>query len=110
MKKILCFLIPALFSGVTFAAGTTPAPDAKSPQPTAQQMKMMNCGKLAKGKKGDEHKAFMKDCLAKQDGDRAASGDDQAAQRDKIRACNKEAMWKKGDEHEAFMKDCMSKK
>ena len=31
----------------------------------AQQQKMKDCNKQATGKKGDERKAFMKECLAK---------------------------------------------
>lgn len=32
---------------------------------TTQQNKMVSCNKEAKGKTGDERKAFMKDCLSK---------------------------------------------
>jgi hypothetical protein len=42
---------------------------AASPQPaeakTAQQSKMKQCNEQAKGKTGDERKAFMKECLSK---------------------------------------------
>jgi hypothetical protein len=32
---------------------------------TSQQNKMVNCNKEAKGKTGDDRKAFMKECLSK---------------------------------------------
>ncbi|MGN5480304.1 PsiF family protein [Cupriavidus basilensis] len=39
---------------------------AKGVQPTkSQQEKMSACSKEGKGKKGDEYKSFMKECLSK---------------------------------------------
>jgi hypothetical protein len=67
--------------------------------PTAQQSKMGSCNKEAVGKKGDERKAFMKECLsAKKEG-----------QQSKMKTCNASAKGKKGDERKAFMKECLSK-
>lgn len=43
------------------AEGATPATPAKAP--TAQQSKMATCNTEAGDKKGDERKAFMKQCL-----------------------------------------------
>jgi hypothetical protein len=45
------------------AADAAPAADA-SARPT-QQNKMKTCNAEAKGKKGDERKAFMKECLSR---------------------------------------------
>ncbi|MCE2724639.1 MAG: PsiF family protein [Burkholderiales bacterium] len=64
-----------------------------------QQNKMATCNKEAGDKKGDERKAFMKECLT----------DKQARQQDKMKSCNKEAEGKKGDERKAFMSDCLKK-
>lgn len=110
MKKFSCFLMSMLFAGAAFAADAGAASNAKSKQPTAQQMKMVTCGKLAKDKKGDEHKAFMKECLSKKDDEKPAPSAAKTAQQEKMKACNKDATGKKGDERKAFMKDCLSKK
>ena len=79
---------------------------------TAQQSKMTSCNKEAgdKALKGDERKAFMKDCLGAKPA--AASSDKKTTQQEKMKTCNKEAGDKalKGDERKAFMKDCLSNK
>lgn len=73
---------------------------------TAQQSKMKTCNAEASGKKGDERKAFMKECLSKHDEKGSAA---QQAQREKMKSCNAAAVDKKGDARKAFMKDCLSK-
>jgi hypothetical protein len=83
----------ALFS-LGLLAGSAYAADA-----TPQQGKMASCNKEAGDKKGDERKAFMKDCLSAK----------KSTQQDKMKACNAEAAGKKGDERKAFMKECLSK-
>ena len=90
------------------AEGATPATPAKAP--TAQQSKMATCNTEAGDKKGDERKAFMKQCLGA-DGKPAASSK-QHAQQEKMKTCNAEAKTKalKGDERKAFMKECLSNK
>lgn len=70
---------------------------------TEQQNKMASCNKEAGERKGDERKAFMKECLSAKP---AAA----ASQQDKMKSCNKDAAGKKGDERKAFMKECLSKK
>lgn len=80
---------------------------------TAQQDKMKACNAEAKTKalKGDERKAFMKDCLsAKKEVSAASAEDAKTTQQDKMKSCNAEAKTKvlKGDERKAFMKDCLS--
>ena len=61
---------------------------------------MATCNKSAEGKKGDERKAFMKDCL---------SADKPEKQQSKMKTCNEEAADKKGDERKAFMSQCLKK-
>jgi psiF repeat len=95
----------ALVSGVAFAADPVKpaaAPAAASPaaEKTPQQNKMATCNKEAEGKKGDERKAFMKDCL---------SANKQEKQQNKMKTCNAEAAGKKGDERKAFMSECLKK-
>lgn len=75
-----------------------------------QQNKMAACNKEANDKglgegKGDERKAFMKECLSAKP---VKSG--KTAQQEKMKACNKEAGEKKmkGDERKKFMSTCLS--
>jgi psiF repeat len=95
MKKLL--LLCAV--GFTLSLGAAPAAFAADTKP-AQQSKMAMCNKDAEGKKGDERKAFMKECLSA----KAAP----ATQQSKMKTCNAEAKGKKGDERKAFMKECLS--
>jgi hypothetical protein len=76
MKKLFSLL--ALGLSLSFSAAH--AADA----PTTQQSKMGTCNKEAAGKKGDERKAFMKECL------RAKSAA-AATQQSKMKTCNVEA-------------------
>lgn len=102
MKKILTLL--AL--GAAMALGAAHAQDAA---PSAQQSKMKTCNMEAKDKKGDERKAFMKDCLSAKPAAPAATG---TTQQNKMKTCNADAKTKalKGDERKAFMKECLSAK
>jgi len=83
----LCFIL---------ATGSALAQEKAAP---AQQTKMAECNKQAEGKKGDERKAFMSECLSNK----------QARQHDKMKSCNKDAEGKKGDERKAFMSACLKK-
>jgi hypothetical protein len=83
------------------------AAQADDKAPTAQQSKMATCNKDAGDKKGDERKAFMKECLSAKPAATAASG---TPQQQKMKACNAEAKGKTGDERKAFMKECLSAK
>src|SRR6185312_11405286 len=105
-------LMAGLFAGTAFAAddASSAAATASGKTPTAQQSRMASCNKDAGDKKGDERKAFMKDCLSNKPSDKPTPSAAQAAQREKMKACNKDAAGKKGDERKAFMKDCLSKK
>ncbi|WP_296654532.1 PsiF family protein [Paraburkholderia sp.] len=78
---------------------------AQTPAQTAQQQKMKTCNTQAGAKKGDERKAFMKQCLSA--GGAAAPA---MTQQERMKACNAQAGDKKGDERKAFMKQCLSTK
>ncbi len=77
---------------------------------TEQQNKMVTCNKDATGKKGDERKAFMKECLSKKPAEPTASEKPANAQQNKMATCNKEATGKKGDERKKFMSECLKAK
>jgi hypothetical protein len=110
MKKTFLPLIAALF----LAAGLAHAADEKKPDaaPAAKkelsssQQRMVDCNKEATGKKGDERKAFMSQCMKAGKADKA----DAAAPKNRMKECNKEATGKKGDERKAFMSECLKKK
>jgi hypothetical protein len=116
MKKLLTLLTV----GLSLSLGSAFAADA--PAKTPQQNKMASCNKDAGEKKlkGDERKAFMKDCLSAKPAaaasapaaaPAAAASGKKGTQQDKMKNCNKDAGDKKlkGDERKAFMKDCLSK-
>ena len=88
------FILTAAALALTLVTGS-----AIAAEPTKQQGKMATCNADAKDKKGDERKAFMKECLS-------AS---KATQQGKMKTCNADAKGKKGDERKAFMKECLSK-
>lgn len=93
----------AALSAPAFAASHAAAAPMADKKPTAQQGKMATCNKDAGEKKGDERKAFMKECLS-------AKADGRTAQQEKMKACNVSAADKKGDARKAHMKECLSKK
>jgi hypothetical protein len=94
MKKFL----PLLALGLSLSFGAAHAADA----PTAQQSKMGTCNKDAADKKGDERKAFMKECLS-------AKADAKQTQQEKMKSCNVDAKGMKGDERKKFMSECLKK-
>ncbi|MFM8464532.1 MAG: PsiF family protein [Burkholderiaceae bacterium] len=75
---------------------------------TEQQNKMATCNKEATGKKGEERKAFMKDCLSKKPAEEPKPA--MNSQQNKMVTCNKEATGKKGDERKQFMSECLKAK
>ena len=95
-------LTSVIAAGLTFTFALLAAPaHAADGDKTAQQSRMGMCNNSAAGKKGDERKAFMKECLsAKKD-----------TQKSKMKSCNADAGTKKlkGDERKGFMKECLSK-
>ncbi len=67
MNKLILAAAVSLFAA---NAALAQAPAAAEKKVTPQQEKMKACNAEAKGKKGDERKAFMKECLsAKKSGD-----------------------------------------
>jgi hypothetical protein len=72
---------------------------------TEQQNRMATCNKEAGDRKGDERKAFMKECLSS----KPKVSDAQKAQQEKMKACNAEAKGMKGDERKKFMSECLKK-
>ena len=97
MRKLGSVLVMTLFASfcvvIPFSLADTP-----------QQEKMKNCNAQATDKKGDERKAFMKECLS------AKPMKATTAQQEKMKVCNKEASGKelKGDERKKFMSSCLS--
>jgi uncharacterized protein (DUF1501 family) len=85
--------------GLALVAGGAQAADPAPAEKTPQQNKMAMCNKDAEGKKGDERKAFMKECLSAK----------KETQQSKMKTCNAEAGDKKGDERKAFMSTCLKK-
>ncbi len=126
MRKLLLAACLSMLAVAQVHANDT---SAKTGKPlTDQQQKMKDCSKESKGKKGDDRKAFMKECLSK--GGAAAPAPAAAAapaaapaapaaaaapaakvdQKAKMKSCNADAKAKalKGDDRKAFMKTCLS--
>jgi len=96
MNKLIAASIALFFATSAYAAPEAPAKNS-------QQSKMATCNADAKDMKGDERKAFMKECLS-------AKPAKPVTQQDKMKTCNADAAGKKGDERKAFMKECLSTK
>ena len=103
-------LISLVALGLALAVGG--AHDADEKAPSAQQNKMKTCNADAKTKdlKGDERKAFMKDCLSAKPA--AAAADAGTTQQNKMKTCNADAKTKAldGDARKKFMSECLSAK
>lgn len=93
MKSILSVL--AL--GLLMSLGVAHAADGEGK--TKQQTKMGTCNVDAADKKGDERKAFMKECLSAK----------KATQQEKMKTCNVDAKGMKGDDRKKFMSGCLKK-
>ena len=102
MTKTAGIVVVSLFvSGLCIAPFAMAAP--------AKQSKMAACNAQANDKglgegKGDERKAFMKECLY------AKAAKVGGTQQNKMKSCNKEAGVKSlnGDERKKFMSTCLS--
>lgn len=102
MTKTASIVVASLFVfGLCLARFAIAAP--------AQQNKMKSCNEEATAKglgegKGEERKAFMKECLS------AKPAKEGGTQQNKMKTCNKEAGEKnlKGDERKKFMSTCLS--
>ena len=93
MKSLLSVLALGLF----LSMGAAHAADGEGK--TKQQTKMATCNVDAADKKGDERKAFMKECLSAK----------KATQQEKMKTCNVDAKGMKGDERKKFMSECLKK-
>lgn len=65
MKALITALALGLAVLAAHAAGDKAAAQPAAAASGGQQNKMKQCNADAKGKKGDERKAFMKECLSK---------------------------------------------
>ena len=104
MNKLILAAVAALFTASVALAQAPAAPEKKA---TPQQEKMKACNAEAKGKKGDERKAFMKECLgAKKTGEAKAAPAAPAAAA--ASGCQAKAAEKKlaGAAKTSFMKKC----
>lgn len=70
---------------------------------TPQQDKMKACNEDAKGKTGDERKAFMKGCLSAK-----TEAPPVTSRQLRMKECNDQAKGMKGEERRGFMKSCLS--
>jgi len=102
MKNSYRLISAAVMVLAAVGSGSALAADAAS-APTAQQSKMKTCNADAKGKTGDERKAFMKECLS-------AKSEAASSPQNRMKTCNADAKGKTGDERKAFMKECLSNK
>jgi len=98
----------ALIAALSLCLLALPAHAQDKKEPSAaqkkQQARMKDCNAKAEGKKGDDRKKFMSECL-KDPGPSTA----QKAQQDRMKDCNKQAADKKmkGDDRKKFMSGCL---
>ena len=105
MTKTAGIMVVSLFvSGLCIAPFALAGP--------AQQNKMATCNAQANEKelgegKGEERKAFMKECMSAKQAKAVKAG---GTQQNKMKTCNKEAGTRglKGDERRTFMSTCLS--
>ncbi|HWP20097.1 MAG TPA: PsiF family protein [Burkholderiaceae bacterium] len=100
MNRLPRLLAFALGAAALAASAQTVAP-GQPPEPTKQQNRMIECNKQAGDRKGEERKAFMKECLT----------DKQKAQQEKMKTCNAEASRQglDSDARKQFMSECLRK-
>ena len=102
IRKPLIWTSLALALTLCHVLSPAHANDHKSAKPN----KMATCNKEAEGKKGDERKAFMKECLsAKTPATETAKNT--GSQQNKMKRCNKQATGLKGDERKQKMSACL---
>jgi len=98
----------ALIAVISLSLSALPGYAQEKKEPSAaqkkQQERMKDCNVKAEGKKGDDRKKFMSECL-KEPGSSAA----QKKQQDRMKDCNKQASDKKmkGDDRKKFMSSCL---
>ena len=99
MKRLLVLAAASLF-----AFGLASSAMALTPQ--QEKMKACNAEAKTKALKGDERKAFMKECLSAKKADEPKA---KTTQQDKMKSCNTDATTKKlkGEERKKFMAECL---
>ncbi|HST02940.1 MAG TPA: PsiF family protein, partial [Usitatibacter sp.] len=100
---------------VTPAARAAAEPEAKAP--SEHQLRFAACAHESKGLRGEEHQAFMSDCLRGSEAETAEVKKEAAAHRageassqpSRMKTCNDEAgrQGLHGDERRAFMSSCL---
>jgi hypothetical protein len=109
-------LIAAASAAALFAAPAARSSEAESHAAT-QQTRFAACAHESKGLRGEDHQAFMSDCLKgsaegeekhKEHASQRASAEP-GAQQSKMKSCNDEAGRRSlhGDERRAFMSSCL---
>lgn len=93
-----------LAATLAFCAST-----AFSETPQQERMKACNADAGKQELKGDERKAFMKDCLSAKKEEAGDKTEGLTAQQQKMKDCNAQAKEKKvaGKERKAFMSECL---
>ncbi|GGX05198.1 phosphate starvation-inducible protein PsiF [Pigmentiphaga litoralis] len=89
-------LFSAMLAGPVLAQTAGTADPAAKPK-TAQQTKMAECNVEAKGKKGDEYKGFMSQCLKAKP----------MTSQERMASCSKQGAGRKGDDYKNFVSTCM---
>jgi psiF repeat len=135
IQEIVMKLAAAAFLATLCAFGMSPghaAEKAAAKEMTPQQQKMVDCNKKAEGKKGDDRKAFMSQCLKADSAAKPAVASKpapkpapaakaapaaakpapsaaQLAQQEKMKTCNADATTKglTGDARKSFMSTCL---
>ena len=128
-KTFIAFTLACtLGASAAFAADPAPAATPPGKPLTPQQQKMSDCAQGAKAKslKGPEYKAFMSDCLKKDNSATPVAAKPAAAataaatpapaaapavtQQQKMKACNADPQAKtlKGDDRKKFMSTCLT--
>ncbi|MEW9573279.1 PsiF family protein [Rhodanobacter sp. Si-c] len=107
MRFSLLVASAVLALATTAAFAATPQAAAKK-ELTPQQQRMADCSHQATGKKGDERKTFMSDCLKGKSAAAAMPGA-KATQQEKMKSCSAEAKTKalKGTDRKTFMSGCL---
>jgi len=97
---------------VILLAGLLLALPAFADTPQQEKMKSCNADAAKKELKGDERKAFMKDCLSAKSEAKTGDGKPMTAQQEKMKQCNADASAKalKGDARKSFMSTCLKAK
>ena len=95
-------LIAALSLSLVALPGYAQEKKEPSAAQKKQQERMKDCNAKAEGKKGDDRKKFMSECL-KDPGPSQA----QKKQQERMKDCNAKAEGMKGDDRKKFMSGCL---